>query len=99
MAIELNIHIRWIRTYLRTVDWRLARQVCRRADPGGQLLQRLEMVISENTGSVGENFQNSTDVIIIVAIAIDRNDCQRADSDCLRNLRVNTAIGCDVITA
>ena len=55
------------------------------------------MVISENTGSVGKDFQNSTD--IITAIATDRNDCYRADSDCLRNLRVNTAIGCDVITA
>jgi hypothetical protein len=103
MAVELNICIRYIRayirTYIRTADWHPGRQVCRRADPCGQLLQRLEMVIRENTGSVGKNFQNSTDVITIIAIAIDRNDCQRADSDCLRNLRVNTAIGCDVITA
>jgi hypothetical protein len=61
------------------------------------------MLIGENTGSVGENFQNSADVIFTIAIAIaiakDRNDCYRADSDCLRNIRVNTAIGCDVITA
>jgi hypothetical protein len=53
------------------------------------------MLIRENTGSVGKNFQNSRDI----TIAIDRNDCYRTDSDCLRNLRVNTAVGCDVLTA
>jgi hypothetical protein len=41
------------------------------------LPQGLEMLIGENTGSVGENFQNSADVIFTIAIAIakDRNDC------------------------
>src|ERR1700719_1500068 len=87
MAIELNI-------YIRGADWRLARHVCCRADPTGQLLQRLEMLIRENTGCVGKNFQNSGDI----TIAIDRNDCYRADSDCLRNLRVNAAVDCDVLT-
>jgi len=57
------------------------------------------MLISENTGNVGKNFQNSADIIIVIAIAKDRNDGYRADSDRLRNLRVDTAIGCDVITA
>jgi hypothetical protein len=60
------------------------------------------MLISENTGSAGKNFQNSADtiiVVIVIAIAKDRNDGYRADSDCLRNLRVDPAIGCDVITA
>jgi hypothetical protein len=61
------------------------------------------MLISENTGNVGKNFQNSADIIIVIAIVIaiakDRNDGYRADSDCLRDLRVDTAIGCDVITA
>jgi hypothetical protein len=88
MAIELNI-------YIRTADGLLARHVCCRADPSRQLLQRLEMLIRENTGSVGKNFQNSGDI----TIAIDRNDCHRADADCLRNLRVNTAVGCDVLRA
>jgi hypothetical protein len=49
MAIELNI-------YIRTADWLLARRVCYRADPVGQLLQPLEMLIGENTGSAGKNF-------------------------------------------
>jgi hypothetical protein len=88
MAIELNI-------YIRTADGHLARHICCRADPAGQLLQRLEMLIRENTGSVGKNFQNSGDI----TIAIDRNDCYCADSDCLRNLGVDTAVGCDVLTA
>jgi hypothetical protein len=59
------------------------------------------MLISENTGSAGKNFQNSADTIIVIVIAIakDRNDGYRADFDCLRNLRVDTAIGCDVVTA
>jgi len=59
------------------------------------------MLISENTGNVGKNFQNSADIIIVIVIAIakDRNDGYRTDFDCLRNIRVNTAIGCDVITA
>jgi hypothetical protein len=57
------------------------------------------MVISENTGNVGKNLQNSADIVIVIAIAKDRNDGYRADSDCLRNLGVDTAIGCDVITA
>jgi hypothetical protein len=57
------------------------------------------MLIRENTGRVGKNFQNSGDIIVPIAIAKDRNDGYRADSDCLRNLAVNTAIGCDVVTA
>jgi hypothetical protein len=34
------------------------------------------MLISENTGSVGENLQNSADVVVTVAVAIakDSND-------------------------
>jgi hypothetical protein len=59
------------------------------------------MLISENTGNVGKDLQNSADIIIVIVVAIakDRNDGYRADSDGLRNLRVDTAIGCDVITA
>jgi len=59
------------------------------------------MLISENTGNVGKNFQNSADIIIVIVIAIakDRNDGYRADSDCLGNVRVNAAIGGDVVTA
>jgi len=64
------------------------------------------MLIGENAGSTGKNFQNSADIIIVViaiaiaiAIAIDRDDCYRADFDCLRSFRVTTAVGCDVVTA
>jgi hypothetical protein len=62
------------------------------------------MLISENTGNVGKNFQNSADIIIVIvviviAIAKDGNDGYRADSDCLGNVRVNAAIGGDVVTA
>jgi hypothetical protein len=49
MTIELNIPI-------RTAAWLLARRVCYRADPVGQLLQFLEMMIGKNTGSAGKNF-------------------------------------------
>jgi hypothetical protein len=88
MAVDLN-------TYTRTADWLPARRVCCGADPVGQLLQPLEMLIGENTGSSGKNFQDARDL----AIAVDRDDCDRADSDRPRNLGVNTAIGCDVATA
>jgi hypothetical protein len=41
---------------IRTAGWRLGRQVDSRADTVGQMLQRLEMLIRENTGGVGKNF-------------------------------------------
>jgi hypothetical protein len=65
-----------------------------RADPVGQLLQPLQLLISKNTGSVRKNFQDSGDL----TIAVNRKNCDAADSCSSKNLGVHSGKFRDVLT-